>query len=398
VRTAAAIAWRALLTRTCFVGVTGSAGKTTAKELLGAVLEHRGPVARSRRSLNVPDEVARTVLATRRRHRSAVVEVSAHEPGLMRASLRILRPRVAVVTCVGWDHYTLYRGPDAVAAEKAILVASLSSRGAAVLNADDERVRAMAAACRGRVLLFGTAADAELRASEVRSEWPDRLSFTVGWNGETARVSTRLVGEHWLPSVLGAMGGGLALGVPLAAAAAAVGRVEPPSGRLSPLETPEGITFLRDDCKSPLWSLPLALEVLRRARARRKVAVIGTISDAPGNKARSYRKMASRALLAADVVLFVGPHAHLGLKVTPPEAGKLLHAVVTPREASVYLRRLLEPGDLVLLKGSSAADHLARLALEWTREVGCWRTNCGRTFVVCDNCRLLAVPAKAADS
>jgi UDP-N-acetylmuramoyl-tripeptide--D-alanyl-D-alanine ligase len=362
-----------------------------AKELLAAVLEDLGPVARSRRSLNEPRETARTVLATRWRHRAAVVEISAHEAGFVAASARILQPHVAVVTCVGWDHYTVYRGPDAVAAEKARLVASLSRDGTAVLNADDVRVRGMAAACRGRVLLFGTSAEAELRASDLHGDWPERLAFTASWRGESARVSTRLVGEHWLPSVLAAMGGGLALGVPLSAAAAAVARVEPVTGRLSPVETAQGITFLRDDCKSPMWSVPIALEVLRRARAARKVAVFGSISDAPGNKARAYRKAASRALLAADVVLFVGPHAHLGLHARTAAPGKLLQAVATPREASVWLRARLRPGDLVLLK-ASGSDHLARLALEWTREVGCWRANCGRTYVLCDNCRLLPIP------
>jgi UDP-N-acetylmuramyl pentapeptide synthase len=335
--------------------------------------------------------VARTVLSTRRRHRTAVVEVSAHESGLIAASLRILRPRVALVTCVGSDHYTLYRGADAVAAEKARLVASVPRDGVALLNADDERVRAMAGACRGRVVLFGTSPEAELRASDVRADWPGRLAFTATWAGESAPVLTRFVGDHGLPSVLGAMAGGLALGVPLAEAAAAVARVEPSPGRLSPLETPEGITFLRDDWKSPMWSVPRALDVLRRASADRKVAVIGTISDAPGSKSRAYRRVAAQALELADVVVFVGPHAHLALQAEPAP-GKFLHVAATVREASQLLRGLLRPGDLVLLKGSSSADHLARLALEWTREVGCWRTRCGRALLLCDHCRLLPIP------
>ena len=362
-----------------------------AKELLAAILEVQGPVGRSTGSLNAPGEVARTVLATRPRHRAAVLELSADRRGHVDASLRILRPQVAVVTCVGWDHYTTYRGPDAAAAEKAKLVASLPAHGTAVLNADDERVRAMAAACRGRVILYGTAAEAELRATAIHGDWPDRLAFTATWKGESAAVTTRLCGAHWLPSVLGAIGGGLALGVPLADAAAAVGRVEPWPGRLSPFPTPQGITFLRDDWKAPLWSVPLALDVLGRARAERKVAVLGTISDAPGSRSGRLRQVASRALDVADVVLFVGRNAHLALGARRHARDASLHARATVREASIFLRDLLRPGDLVLLKGSNS-DHLARIALDWTREVGCWRTDCRLGAVLCDNCRLLPIP------
>jgi UDP-N-acetylmuramyl pentapeptide synthase len=262
--------------------------------------------------------------------------------------------------------------------------------GLAVLNADDPRVMAMAGSCRGRVLTYGLTPDAAVHAESVTSSWPDRLSFVAIHGEQRVEVHTRFCGVHWTHACLAAIAVGAGFGIPLADAAAAIADVEPWPGRLSPVEA-AGVTFIRDEAKASLWSIGPSLEFLRSARAPRKVAVIGTISDYGGRASAVYAAVARQALEVADEVLFVGPQALRcsGARTHPRGAG--LHAFLTAREAHEYLRNTLLPGDLVLLKGSQRADHLLRLVLARKHRIACWRARCVRVKF-CDECLLLQVP------
>jgi UDP-N-acetylmuramyl pentapeptide synthase len=386
-------AWRRRrLAGTAFVAVTGSTAKTTTKELTAAVLQARFRGSANRGSSNHAYMVARNVLLLPRGSRFFVQELGAAGPGTLDPAIELLRPAVAVVTNVGLDHYREFRGPEGVAAEKVKVVAALPPQGVAILNADDPRVLAMGARCPGRVLTFGLGPGADLRAVDLEASWPERLSFTAVHEGRSLRVRTQLLGAHWAHAVLAALGAGLALGVPLEAAAEAVAAVPPTPGRMSPVETPGGAVFVRDDRKASLPSVEPALEFLRAARAARRIAVIGTLSDYPGQMEKRYVRVARAALEAADLVLFVGRNAHGAMRAARGPGGERLRAFSTLREVHDVLGRELRPGDLVLLKGSQGADHLQRLALEHVRRVGCWRTACGRRMA-CERCRLLAIPA-----
>jgi UDP-N-acetylmuramyl pentapeptide synthase len=382
--------WRRVLGGLDAVAVTGSCGKTTAKALTAAVVAARGPVTASVGNLSSPVHTARVILRCRPRTRSCVVELAVWRPGCLDRSLSLLRPRVSLVTALGNDHASRFRG-GSVAAEKAKVVAALPPDGVVVLNADDPDVLAMAALCRGRVLTFGRAAGADLRATDVRADWPERLSFTAVHAAETIRVHTRLPGEQLLPSVLGALGVGLALGVSLGDAARRVAAVEPRRGRMQPVVA-DGVTFIRDDWKAPAWSVPAALDFLARARARRRIAVLGTISDTSSKASRSYPRLARLAAGAADRVVFVGPNARLALRARDAARPDAIEAFATVREAADHLARILESGDLVLVKGSNPADHLERLVLARQGHVACWRSRCGRNSF-CSRCELLGVPA-----
>lgn len=349
---AAALYRPTLLRRVTVVGITGSAGKTMAKELLAAILSTTGPGQWTVRGLNEPWNVARTILRTRPWHRFCVLEIAGNMKPL-EPTLAMARPHVAVVTTVGADHISAFDSVDAIAAEKSKLVAQLPPGGIAILNADDARVLAMRDRCPGRrVFTYGAAPDACVRADDVQGRWPDRLSFTLHHAGRTARVETQLCGSHWMPSVLAAVTTALALGVPLDTAVAAVRTVAPYPGRMAPVTTPDGITFVADTIKAPYWSLPLTLEFLRQARAPRKVFVLGTISDYRGASGPKYVGVARQALEAADHVLVVGARAATCMKARRHPADDALHGVATPEAARAHLERLLRPGDLVVLKGS----------------------------------------------
>jgi len=219
-------AWRELRERYKFtlIGITGSAGKTTTKELIAAVLgtELRGTKTPS--SENRLTVLGRTILRTRRGHAFSVAEIPAFRYGSVAEFSRLLRPSIAVVTSVGSDHLKLFRTLEVTAAEKAALVRALPDDGIAVLNADDPHVRAMADGFAGRVIWFGESPEATLRADDVRSAWPDPLTFTLHWDATSLPVQTRLYGRHWTPSVLAAVAVASAMGISVERALEAVQR------------------------------------------------------------------------------------------------------------------------------------------------------------------------------
>ena len=388
--------WRPRLTKPVFVGITGSAGKTTTKELLFGVLSYKSRGVANPASLNVLPHVAKTILRARFHHAFCITELSEHKPGAMDEQLSLLQPSIGIVTIVQNDHEAAYDSVDGIALEMRKLVAFLPATGTALLNADDPRVLAMAAVCRARVITYGASPDANLRAENVTTSWPGRLSMTVVFEAKQVSVTTQLCGVHWLPSVLSAIGAGLATGMTLEECAAAVATVAPFDGRMQPVTTPDGIHFLRDDFKSPLWTVDSCFDYLKLAQARRKFIVIGELSEVGSTKkAVAYRRIAAMAQTAADVTVFVGPWAFSVLSTLDPLRPDSLQAFGTVRDASNFINSNAQPGDLVLLKGSNKNDHLLRIILDRTQETACWRDNCQR-MMFCDACSHRMTPSGAS--
>jgi UDP-N-acetylmuramoyl-tripeptide--D-alanyl-D-alanine ligase len=356
---AAATLHRRRLTGVAFIGVTGSCGKTTTKELIA------GALRTELRGRNSPGEgnglavVTKTVLRTTARDAFCVIEMALENGSLARAA-RVVRPRIAVVTTIGTDHRAILRTLEATAAAKRELVDAVVDGGTVVLNADDPHVIAMAERFPGRVITFGSSPSAMLRAAEIRSSWPEPLSFTLHHRGRSRPVRTRLHGKHWVPSVLGAIGAAVAMEVPLGQALAGLSAVPPTPGRMCPVPC-GGATIVCDGVKAPSWTFDALLEFIAEARATRKIVVIGTISDYPGSASTVYRRVAGRALQVADEVIFAGPQAPRALRATRgPGAGSLL-TFATAREAVAHVTANLREDDLVLLKGSERTDGLHRI-------------------------------------
>jgi aminoacyl-tRNA hydrolase len=379
--------WRPWLAKPTVVAITGSAGKTTTKELLAGILASRGKGTFTPDTFNRLRNIAQTILRTKRSHDFCIVELSENEPGVMAPQTRLLKPSVAIVTVVGDDHRTAFENSDGPAQEMSALVAVLPETGTTILNADDPRVLAMAAASKARVVTYGRSLSATLRAEDISSNWPNRLSMTVVHHGHRQPVQTQLCGTHWAPSVLGAIAGAMSCGMSLDECASAIACIPPQEGRMQPVTTSEGVTFIRDDFKAPLWTLEGCFDFLRAAVAPRKVMVIGTLSDhGAGSTSQKYLAVARVAKTVADLTIFVGPWAASALKANGgATSGGLVVAFSGVKQASDSLRKQLQPGDLVLLKGTNKQDHLVRLILAQDRGVNCWRDNC-RKFAFCNTC------------
>jgi UDP-N-acetylmuramoyl-tripeptide--D-alanyl-D-alanine ligase len=383
--------WRGALSHTCFVGVTGSAGKTTTKDLLHAALASTFRCNKSDDSHNQLYDIALTLFRSAPSTQFCVHEIGAFKPGRFEPMLALLKPRVGVLTNIGSDHISEFRTLEAVATEKAKLIAGLPPDGIAVLNADEPRVAAMASSCRARVVTFGLYSDAQFRAEILRDSWPDRLTLKIHHGNDAVLLPTRFLAAYQASNVLAAVATACSLGVPLKEAASAISIQEPLLARMSVHATKRGVTFIRDDLKAPEWSLTKAFQYMAKARAARKLIVIGTISD-HGGKSHIYRSAVEAALAAADYVILAGGRASASAPRLRAIGGDRLRAFQTVQEAAHWLSGFARTGDLVLLKGSKSADHLGRIALAMDRDVRCWRSACSRR-ILCDRCGLIQSPA-----
>ena len=335
------------------IGVTGSSGKTTTKNLIHAVLATRWPGIASHGSRNRSRMLLRSMLWRQSELRYRILELGAFGPGTLDELLYAFRPDIAVITNVGMEHYTTFRTLDAVAEEKCKLLRRLPSRGLAILNADDARVSGFRELAPSRTILAGTHPDADLRVEEVRSAWPDPLSLVVRSRGRRVEVSTQLHGEQWVFPVLAAIAVGETLDVPMTDILAGLSGCRSEPGRMSHFRTGNGIDWVCDDWKAPVWSYPSTLAFLERARADRKILILGQFSDSPLKPRRLYARLARQAREVADQVCLVGKHARYGLRVRKADGDSSIRAFRSPREAAHFLSNFLRRGDLVFVKSSA---------------------------------------------
>src|SRR3990170_116263 len=381
--------WRSVLFRTTFIAITGSVGKTTTKECIASIFSSNFRTAKTLSNQNDHYGVSRTILRVRPWHRFAIVEIGTDRPGLISRSARLVRPNIAIVLTVARNHTNVFLTLDDTATEKAQILKSLTPDGLAILNADDPRVRKMAAGCSCRVRMFGRSAGFDLWADEVSSKWPARLTLRVHTGSETQWVKTNLVGEHWVNSILAALLTAQSCGIPLKAAATELERVKPFTARMQPVLLPNGATILRDEENGSPDTLRGALQVLKKSDAARNVLVISDVSDSrerPRIRLRELGKMASQT---AELAVFIGEYGHHAVKEAIASGMKpeCVLSFTDLHRATLYLKSELRTGDFVLLKGRGT-DHLSRVFFAQLGTIGCWKTKCYKR-IVCDLCEEL---------
>jgi UDP-N-acetylmuramoyl-tripeptide--D-alanyl-D-alanine ligase len=385
-RVAFAFVWRRLMWRTTVIAITGSVGKTTAKECLAAILSLHGRTVRTLNNQNCGKGVPRTIRRLRPWHRYAVIEIGTEKPGTMRRSARLVKPHVAVVLTVAGTHTNEFLTLDDTAAEKASLLDHLARGGTAILNGDDARVRAMAGRVRRDVVMFGRGVDCALVAGAVSANWPQRLNFELREECDRIDVRTQLVGAHWLASALAALAAARACGVPLRAAAAALGKVAPFAARMQPVKLPSGAVVIRDEETGSIETVEAVFQVMRDAQADRRILVFSDLMDVKGNTRKRLRAIGKIAAEVADMVIFVGEHAHHGVRgaIAAGMDPTRCYDVLGLQRAADLLARELRTGDLVFLKGRGG-DHLSRIVFAQFGPIGCWKTSCGKR-PICDVC------------
>ncbi|HLB26052.1 MAG TPA: UDP-N-acetylmuramoyl-tripeptide--D-alanyl-D-alanine ligase [Dehalococcoidia bacterium] len=333
------------------VGVTGSVGKTTAKELIAAVLGARYRVLKSPANLNTEIGLPLTLLHLTEEHERAVLEMAMYGPGEIDLLCRIARPDIGVVTNVGPVHLERLGSMGAIAAAKAELVQALPPDGLAILNGDDPPVAAMAARTKARALLYGQSPQCDVRADELRGRGLDGISFRLSHGGESVAVETPLPGLHHAYPALAAAAAGLSEGMTLRDVADAL-RQARPELRLRVRPASGGATILDDSYNASPQSMLAALDLLAELPGRR-IAVLGEMRELGAAEEEGHRRVGERAAACADLVLVVGERAR-PLYEAAATAGSEARFFNAPEDALPVLRDELKPGDHVLIKASRA--------------------------------------------
>ncbi len=342
------------------VGITGSAGKTTTKDLIAQLARQLGPTVAPHNSFNNEIGHPLTVLRCDEQTRYLITELGARGPGHIAAMCEITPPTYGAVLCVGNAHADSFGTMEQIAQAKSELPAALPADGVAVLNADDRLVAAMADRTAARVVTFGRSADADVRASAVELDRLSRPSFTLTMPDGTARVELQLSGEHNVTNALAAAGLAAQLGLGVEAIGDGLSRaVALSKWRMAITERADGVIVVNDAYNSSPEAVAAALAAVKvMAVDRRAYAVLGRMAEL-GMRSREFHEqagvVAARTGLAG--IIAVGDEAApilTGAKSEPGFTGELV-AVPDDQSAIAAISERLKPGDVVLVKASRAA-------------------------------------------
>ena len=339
------------------VAITGSAGKTTTKESIAALLATRFRVVKNKGNLNNHIGLPLSLMQLTSGPDVAVMELGMNHAGEIRTLVRIAEPDIRVWTNVGDAHLGFFASVDAIADAKAEILEEARPADVLVCAADDPRVMARAGAFHGRRVTFGESADADVRAGEVRD---------LGWDGMRARVdtpagamdlTTPLLGRGNLANVLAATAVALECGVPLDVIRDTAATLRPADRRGVVHHLRDGVTLIDDSYNSSPAALRRALDVMaRETRAAGRVAVLGEMLEL-GDHAVGLHEACGRA--AAEVglrlLVAVGGAPAQALAAAAVEAGMPPEGVTyfaSSADAAGAVAQALRPGDLVLVKGS----------------------------------------------
>ena len=335
------------------VGLTGSSGKTTTKDYIGQLLARLGPTVAPPGSLNNELGHPYTVLKATPETRFLVLEMGARGIGHIRHLAHVAPPRIGVVLNVGAAHLGEFGSMEGTAKAKGELVEALPLGGAAILNADDPLVAAMAPRTRARVVTFGESAGADVRATGVELDERGRASYTL--SGSPVRLG--VAGRHQVGNTLAAAAVALEVGLPLADVVAGLGEIAMVSSRrMDVFERDDGVTVIDDSYNANPSSAAAALRALvAMGRGRRTTAVLGYMAELGQYEQAGHAdtgRLAARLGVHRLIVVDQNAAPILdGARSVGEWTGEAIFAA-DQSAAIAALEADLKPGDVVLVKGS----------------------------------------------
>ncbi|GGL84969.1 UDP-N-acetylmuramoyl-tripeptide--D-alanyl-D-alanine ligase [Streptomyces fumigatiscleroticus] len=354
------------------VALTGSAGKTSTKDLIAQVLRRKAPTVFTPGSLNNEIGLPLTALSATEETRFLVLEMGARGIGHIRYLTELTPPRIGLVLNVGSAHIGEFGGKEQIAQAKGELVEALPEDGAAILNADDPLVRAMASRTKAKVILFGESGEADVRAENVRLTDTGQPSFRLHTPSGASDVTMRLYGEHHVSNALAAAAVAHELGMSADEIAVALSEADSLSRwRMEVTERPDGVTIVNDAYNANPESMRAALRALvAMGKGRRTWAVLGRMAEL-GDEALAEHDAVGRLAVRLNVskLVAVGGREAAWLQLGAYNEGswgeESVH--VSDAQAAVdLLRSELRPGDVVLVKASRSVglESVAQALLE----------------------------------
>jgi len=341
------------------IGVTGSAGKTSTKDIIAAMLSVKMPVGKTIGNLNNHVGVPLSLLRLPRESRVAVIELAMNHAGEIRDLCALAQPNIGVVTNVGHAHMESFSSIEGVAAAKRELIESLPLDGTAVLNADDPLVSKFRSAHSGKTITFGLSEFSDVRATDVELTG-EGMRFRV----DGTQFESPLAGRHNLMNLLAGIAVAREFGIPASDLTGVVKNFTPGAMRGERI-LHNGILILNDCYNSNPDAARAMLDALRDTPAKRRIAVLGEMLELGRWAEALHRDVGSYAARQGiDVLVGIRGEAR-HLVDAAREAGHVVDAAFffdDPSEAGDYLRRIAQPGDAILFKGSRGT-HVER-ALE----------------------------------
>ena len=355
-----AAGWRSTLTGTRFIGLTGSVGKTTTKEMTAAACAAVFRTRWTQQNFNNEIGVPRTLLDLEPDTQVAVVEMGMNHAGELSRLTRLARPDVAVITNIGTMHIENLGSREGICRAKLEILEALAPDGTAVLHGDEKLLRDNPPAC--RTLWFGLGRENDLRAEDIEL-MPDSSTFTAVGFGQRVPVTLPAPGEHNVVNALAAMLAARCVGVSLEAAAKALADFVNTGDRLRTYRQ-AGYTVIADCYNAGPESMQAAFTVLQSTpTAGRKIAVLGDMLELGDFAPAAHRTVGGEAAAVADRILAYGP---LSRELAAAAGEKALH-FDTPEALLEALRAEAKPGDVLLFKASHGM-HLEKVLENFFKE------------------------------
>ncbi len=335
------------------VAVTGSAGKTTTKEMLAAILEKVGPGLKTNGNFNNLIGLPLTLFRLQPEHQWAVLEMGTSSLGEIERLTEIAMPTVGIITNIGPAHLETLHGLDGVARAKGELFAGLSG-GTAIINLDDPRVARLPVANGVRKVGFGICPEAQVRAEQIEV-MPDSICLELLFEGNRQAICLKVPGRHNVHNVLAAAAAALVLDVPLEKIAAGLNGFVSSPGRMNLFPLPCGGVLLDDSYNANPLSVAVALDALAAQKGSgRRVAVLGDMLELGKEAGQMHQEIGAKAAGVIDLLIAVGNYAD-EITAGAASAGMQSEQLVEVADAAAaieYLQEMQRPGDRILIKGS----------------------------------------------
>jgi UDP-N-acetylmuramoyl-tripeptide--D-alanyl-D-alanine ligase len=333
------------------IAVTGSAGKTTTKEAIAHVLSTKFRVLKSEGNFNNHFGLPLMLLKLEPEFEVAVIEMGMSHSGEIRALAKIAFPETGVVTNVAAVHLEFFDSLAGIARAKYELVESLPAAGTAILNADDEYVSQFGRHFKGKVVMYGTRADADVRAEKIRSNGPAGTEFDIMIGSLREHARLPLVGEHNVLNALAAVAVGLERGLNPSEAVNALSTITAADKRGQVLQL-GNITVINDCYNSNPKAMEAMVDALAAMPAKRRIVVGGEMLEL-GPEAEKMHRQIGQHIADKDIDVLLGVCGLAQAAVDAAKrAGVRAQFLTTPEEAGEWLAREARDGDIVLLKAS----------------------------------------------
>ncbi len=332
------------------VAITGSNGKTTTKDMTSAVLASKFTVLKTEANYNNEIGLPLTLLQLTNQHEVAVVEMGMRGKGQIQQLAAIALPTVAVITNVGETHIELLGSIEEIAAAKAELLTFIPEDGVSILNADNPYVLNMANMVKNRILLFGLE-QGDIRAENIHTNIAG-VNFECHFAKKAFMAHIPAFGRHNIYNALTAIAVGLELGLDSDAICRGLYAFQASPMRLH-MEERNGYVVINDAYNASPASMTAAIDTLVEVANGRKVAVLGDMLELGHIAVEAHRQIGEKlAQCNIDIVVTVGPLAMHIVDAASDQGVKVAVACHSHDEASEFLKKIIEPGDTVLIKGS----------------------------------------------